>query len=81
MKQIVITESQLGIVCEGCKRAAVYIVTVHGDDTTHRLYCPQCTAELLQRAAQILEDNDDDRPLHDYIETESLFSGKVISNA
>jgi hypothetical protein len=42
---IVISETDLGVVC--CTRPAFYIVTA-----MHRLYCSQCTAELLQQGVE-----------------------------
>lgn len=78
---IVISEHDLGVVCDAgkCTRQAFYIVTVRTAYPLYRLYCPQCTARLLQRVAELLHDNDDGRPLHECVETEFLLTGESVN--
>ena len=80
----VIGDRDLGIVCDSfaCTSQAYYVCTVHLPESADkpatnmiRLYCPQCTAILLQGAAKLVKD---DAALHDYVETEHLLKGEVI---
>jgi hypothetical protein len=76
----VISEADLGIVCESgkCTGTATYIVTVRTHETLHRLYCSECTAILVDGAAKLLRDNDAG-PLHEHVETEYLLTGVSIN--
>lgn len=77
---IVISEADLGIVCEAgkCTGTATYIVTVHAQETLHRLYCSECTALLVDGASKVLRDRDAG-PLHEHVETEYLLTGVSIN--
>lgn len=77
---MVITESEVRVQCCGCTRDAAYLCTVKA--TPHmreysRTYCEVHVAELMRRAATILE-NYGTGPLHDWIEVEHLMAGMAI---
>lgn len=79
---MLITDSDLHVFCQagGCRSNADYIVTMKATPvckTYSRLYCPRHTAELLQKAATILLDNNSG-DLHDWIETEHINQGAGI---
>lgn len=77
---MVISEIDLGIVCDSksCTRQAHYVVTVNAPTPWHGLYCPQCSATLLQWAARVLNDTHDERQLADFITSQPLIRGMVI---
>lgn len=75
---IVLHERDLEICCDSgeCDKPARYVIILKLRIRTTRLYCSRHTAELLQRAAQVLRDDED---LHQYIDTEHLMRGASIN--
>jgi hypothetical protein len=89
-----ISDHDMGITCDGpgegrhCTRQAHYACTITRDEIHElrpaTLLCPQCCAELLQRAAALLnelnEGRNDDKAvkLHDVIQVDHLISGATV---
>lgn len=85
-----IHDHDMGIVCDenGCTRQAYYTCTVTppkggvkdiNDLCATGIYCPTHTAELLQRAAELLEDPKyDGIKLHDVIQVDHLIAGAEL---
>lgn len=79
---IVITEADLGIVCDGdnqrCTGEATYVVVVHADSVLVRMYCKECTKRLAEGVADVMRRNDDETPIHDVLEVEHIHSDRVV---
>ena len=74
----IIAEQDIPIRCDSlkCTGAAHYICVVKTDPRYVRLYCSQHTAELLQGIVKVMAD---DEKLSDYVSTEHLMEGAIIS--
>lgn len=77
---VVVSEYDLAVPCDGCHSAAAYVVVLHAGETYRRLYCPECMTRLVEGVSKVLRDNDDSRGLHELVETEHLFTGREIVN-